>query len=510
LEEEGPMKKSRLFFVILGFLVLSLAGVSYGWQGRMGGMGDPYGLVPDESDFLFHPAGIANGKGVNYYSNYRFNFTDVMDWNYTFGPFPMETALAQYEYNTSGDERGHDGLLGAAFPLGAGRMGLFFQYSGRRDNYGGDNYLAIIFPVSGTLPIGQYGMDSDLDAFALRLLYGHPMGGFKIGGEIQLAYRHEKNDTNVMDSSSFSENDFIGLFFLKPNVLAFMRPYDSKYWEAIFKGSLKGAIGPAEVAFTLRGGLVFSGENHLMYTQAIPSGVSGFNLDGNVKGWNIGGDLWLRYPLASGLSLPFILRVDYQKKTRDGDGPGVGPDLAGFSFDYKNRERNFQSEVGGGVDKEFGKGTRVAAGIYYGFLQDKNDLMISLIPIPFVYDFSKYPNQTEHRVILKIAGEKEISPMVAIRMGVNFFYGWAKEDFNGDIIMAFEKQSMDGYHWGIGASLGGTVKFQRFSVEPFIGGGYQKWNLDGTSFSSLFPFPSINMDKMRQEWFIGGGLSIKF
>jgi hypothetical protein len=229
-----------------------------------------------------------------------------------------------------------------------------------------------------------------------------------------------------------------------------------------------------------------------------------------VKGWDIGGDLWLRYPLASGLSLPFILRVDYQKKTRDGDGPGVGPDLAGLSLDYKNRERNFQLEVGGGVDKEFGKGTRVAAGVYYGFLQDKNDLMISLIPIPFVYDFSKYPNQTEHRVILKIAGEKEISPMVAMRMGVNFFYGWAKEDFNGDIIMAFEKQSMDGYHWGIGASLGGTVKFQRFSVEPFIGGGYQKWNLDGTSFSSLFPFPSINMDKMRQEWFIGGGLSIKF
>jgi len=500
------MKKDCLFFVIIPFLLLFLAGISYGWQGRMGGMGDPYGLVEDESDFLFHPAGIANGKGINFYSNYRFNYTDVMDWNYTFGTFSVEPILpkAQYEYNTSGNERSHNSLLGAAFPLGAGRMGLFFQYSGRRDNYGGD------LSISKILPIGQYGMDSDLDAFALRLLYGLPMGGFKIGGEIQLAYRHEKNDTNVMESSSFSENDFVGLFFLKPNVLAFMRPYDSKYWEAILKGSLKGAIGPAEVALTLRGGFVFGGENHLMYTQALLSGVSGFNLDGNVKGWDIGGDLWVKYRVAKGLSFPFLLRVDYQKKTRDGDGPGVGPDLAGFSFDYKNRERNFQSEVGGGVDKEFGKGTRIAAGIYYGFLQDKNNLILSAIPIPFVYDFSKYPNQTEHRVILRIAGEKEISPMVAMRMGVNFIYGWAKEDFNGAIISLFERQSIDGYHWGIGASLGGTVKFQRFSVEPFIGGGYQKWDLDGRSFANLGPAAFLNMDKMRQQWSIGGGLSIKF
>jgi hypothetical protein len=270
-----------------------------------------------------------------------------------------------------------------------------------------------------------------------------------------------------------------------------------------------GAIGPAEFAFTLRGGFVFSGESHLMFTQAIPSGVSGFNLDGNVKGWNMGGDFWLRYPLASGLSLPFLLKADYQKKTRDGDGPGVGPDLAGQSIDYKNRERNFQLEVGGGVDKEFGKGTKIAAGIYYGFLQDKNDFMLSIIPALFVFDHSKYPDQTEHRVILRIAGEKEISPMVAMRMGLNFFFGWVNEDFNANILSSLEKQSIDGSHWGIGASLGRTVKFQRFSLEPFLCGGYQKWDLNGTGSLNIFPFP-INMDKMRKEWLISGGLSIKF
>ncbi len=500
------MKKTGLFFVIISFLVLFLGGVSYGWQGRMGGMGVPYGLIEDESDFLFHPAGIANGKGINFYSNYRFNYTDVMDWNYTFGTFSVEPILpkAQYEYNTSGNERRHDSLLGAAFPLGPGRMGLFFQYSGRRDDYGGD------LSISKILPIAQYGMDSDLDAFAVRLLYGLSMGGFKLGSEIQLAYRHEKNDIDVMQTSSFLENYPVGTFFFAPSLLAVMRPYDSKYWEAVFKESLEGSIGPVRTALTLRGGFVFGGDNHLMFTQAVASGVSGANLDGNVKGWNIGGDLWLRYVLAKGLSLPFLLKVDYLKKTRDGDGPGVGPDLAGFSLDYRNRERNFQLEVGGGVDKEFVKGTRVAAGIYYGFLQNKNDITFSTIPLAFISANNKYPDQTEHRVILRMAGEKEISPMVAMRMGVNVFYGWAKEDFSADVISLFERQSIDGYHWGIGASLGGTVKFQRFSVEPFIGGGYQKWDLDGRSFANLGPVAFLNMDKMRQQWSIGGGLSIKF
>jgi hypothetical protein len=504
--EEGPMKKSGLLIVILGFLVFSLAGISYGWQGRMGGMGDPYGLVQDESDFLIHPAGIANGKGINFYSNYRFTFRDVTDWNYS---------LWLYNHNGSGDEREHEALVGAAFPVGAGRMGLFFQYSGRRDNYGGDILALNIFPI------GRYGMDSDLDAFALRLLYGLPMGGFKLGGEIQLAYRHERNDINSSHSSSpyFLENypvgGVMGLEASSSNLFPFMRPYDSKYWEAIFKGSLEGMIGPVKMAFTLRGGFILTGDNNLMWT-AVSSSVFGFNLDGNVKGWNIGGDLWAKYPIAEGLSLPFLLRVDYQKKTRDGDGPGVGLVLAGGSFDYKNIERNFQLEVGGGVDKEFGKGTRIAAGIYYGFLQNKNDYFLSETQIGSltVLDYSKYPDQTEHRVILRIAGEREISSMVAMRIGLNFFYGWVNEDYNVSYLnpsFASEKESIDGSHWGIMASLGGTVKFQRFSFEPFLCGGYQKWDLDGNGSvlggGGVIP---LNMDKMRKEWLIGGGFSIKF
>jgi hypothetical protein len=509
---KDPMKKNCLFFVFFSFLVFSLAGVSYGWQGRMAGMGDPYGLVQDESDFLIHPAGIADGKGINFYSNYRFTFQDVTDWNYSFDFFDASTGalLTQYNFNSSGDEREHEGLLGAAFPLGMGRMGLFFRYSGRRNDYGGDTLVM-------NIPIVRYGMDSDLDAFDLRLLYGLPMGGFKLGGEIQLAYRHEKNDTNMwVLPGGLVENYPVGGLRAGPlNLFQFMYPYDSKYWEAIFKGSLKGAIGPVKVDFTLRGGFIFSGENHLMFMEALPPNLDGFNLGGNVKGWNIGGDFWLQYPLANDFSLPFLLRVDYQKKTRDGDGLGVDF-TPSESFVYKNREKNLQLEVGGGVDKKFGKGTRIAAGIYYGFLQNTNDYLISGIPSigsSFVYNLSKYPDQTERRVILGIAGEKEVSPMIAMRMGLNLFYGWVNDNFNAfyrQTSFAFENQSIDGSHWGIVASLGGTVKFQQLSFEPFIGGGYQKWDLDGTGFASGTPSAFINMDKMRKEWSIGGGLSIKF
>jgi len=59
------MKRTPLLIVVLTFLVFSMAGIAHGWQGRMAGMGDPYGLIKDESDFLIHPAGIAKGQGIN-------------------------------------------------------------------------------------------------------------------------------------------------------------------------------------------------------------------------------------------------------------------------------------------------------------------------------------------------------------------------------------------------------------------------------------------------------------
>lgn len=511
------MKTKSLFVVMLGFLVLFMAAPTYSWQGRMGGMGDPYGLVPDESDFLIHPAGIANGKGINFYGNYRFNYTDVMDWDFSFRYFGVANAL--YPAKSSGDEYKHDALLGAAFPLGPGRMGLLFQYSGRRNNYDGKE----IENDFGTPNFSKFNLDSDLDSFALRLLYGLPLGKFKVGSEIQLAYRREENKSKFYfdlfgtdGGPAIGTNQPVGQDDFSTNTFPFMMPYNSKYWEGLLKGSLEGAVGPVKIAFTMWGGIIFSGDNKLDFSEITPIGTGSSVMKGDVKGWSAGSDLWLRFRLAEGLSLPLLVKIGYQDKTRNGDGPvfgGPGPEFA----DYKSKEKNFWLEVGGGVDKEFVKGTRIAAGIYYDYLWNKNTFMLNAtMPGSWeIFDNAPYPEHKEHRIIFKLAGEKEICPMTTMRMGMNFFYGWVKEDLifhfsDSTPSFTLENNFPDGYHWGIGAFLGGTVKFGRFSVEPFISGGYQKLSLNGSGISPNVPSLLTESDKLRKEWSIGGGLSIKF
>jgi hypothetical protein len=513
------MKKAPLFILIIAFLVFSLAGISHSWQGRMAGMGDPYGLIKDESDFLIHPAAIAKGQGINFYGYYRFNYTDVMDRNHNRTYFtPFGNDLNPIE--NSGHEREQNGLLGAAFPLGPGRMGLFFEYAGKRGDFSGRNN-EFFDPDSY---FHRFKFNNDLDSFALRLLYGLPVGGFKVGGEIQLAYRLEENKTFINEDSGFQLywNSPLGNYYQWINLHQFLFPFDSKYWEGIIKGSLKGAIGPAKIAFTMRGGLIFWSDNKYKASSEGTLGPSIVDGSGDVKGWNVGGDFWLRYPLSKDLSIPFLVKINYQDKTRDASGSGTG-DIFGFGIagigDYKNKEKNFQIEAGAGLDKELTKGTRIAAGLYYNYLQSKNSFKGFGLDTGTgdwaMVDHSNYPDQTEHRVVMKIAGEKELTPMFAMRMGLNFFYGWVKEDFKfnysefAPFYSYVDNISLDGSRWGIGAFLGGTVKFERISIEPFVGGGYQKLKLDGDGYDTSYP-STIESDKLKKEWFIGGGFSIKF
>jgi hypothetical protein len=512
----GIIMKRALFFMILSFMVFSLAGIAHSWQGRMAGMGDPYGLIMDESDFLIHPAKIADGKGVNFYGHYRFDWRGVPDWNYTQN-FIGGGPTALFPYKSSGDQQEHNGLLGVAFPLGPGRMGLFFQYAGKRGDYDGRDNSTFLSTYN------TFSFKNDLDAFVLRLLYGLPMGGFKLGGEVQLAYNREKNETEFLTDffggPGYLKNYPTGQALPLTNLFPYMFPYDSKYWEALFKGSVEGVIGPSKFAFTVRGGFTFKGDNKYDFNLLWPIiGSGACDMDGDIKGWRLGGDFWLRYPLKNDLSLPFLVKIEYQSKKRDGDGPGNGF-LTGLNYEYKNGEKIFQIEAGGGIDKKLAKGTNIAAGIYYGYIQNKNNFwLIERSPAFWsAFDHSKYSDQTEHRVILRLAGEKEISPMFAMRMGLNFFYGWVKEDYTFNFSDAIpsniiNKVSLDGNRWGVGGSLGATVKFNRFSLEPFIGGGYQKWDTSGDGFDSgsmLGPGP-IEMEKLKKEWSVGGGVSVKF
>jgi hypothetical protein len=241
------------------------------------------------------------------------------------------------------------------------------------------------------------------------------------------------------------------------------------------------------------------------------------DMNGAVDGWRIGGDLWVRYPL-NGLVLPFLVRIDYHEKNRDGDGPF----WYGYYGNYETTERNLHIGVGGGVDKEFNKGTRVAAGIYYNYLQSTNDFWWGyyLLTDPtelLRFDHGDWPDYSEHQVMLRLAGEHELSPTVALHMGLNGFFGWATEDQMSDYMDWLGNRfifdySLDGPHWGIGASLGATVRLQHFALEPFVNGGYQSWDLsdEGDLYTNVTPPLLLERDDSRGEWSIGGGLSVLF
>ncbi len=505
------MNKNFLFLGILCLFVLSVAAPAYTWQGRMASMGDPFGLVLDESDFLIHPAGIADGKGVNFYGNYRFNWLDVVHWNYTAKYFNIlsGTLFERLPFKTSGDEIQHDALVGATIPLGPGRLGFFAQYARRDGDFNGHALLNFSY--------NKYTFDDSLDAFALRVLYGIPMGAFKVGGEMQLGYKKAENTDAFYQFNGIQVflNDIIGTHNPELNTFPFQFPYDSKWWEMHFKGSLEGSLGPGKLSATVRGGFIFSGENDLHFRIVLPMApatTDSTNFSGDVEGWNMGGDLWWRTSLQNGLSLPLLLRVDYDKKTWDGKGVDV---LAGnIPFGYGSNESNFQVEVGGGLDKDFGKGTKVAAGLYYNYLDGDRSFFYEVFRFGQRTDHTDYPHQREHRVLLKVAGEKEWCSCFIARLGLNVFYGWVNESYRfresfGPVISTTERISIGGSDWGALVSLGGTVKFSRFSLEPFVSGGYRRLDLEGENGFRSIGF-SLSMDKLREEWSLGGGFSIKY
>jgi hypothetical protein len=238
-----------------------------------------------------------------------------------------------------------------------------------------------------------------------------------------------------------------------------------------------------------------------------------------VQGWRIGGDVWARYPLSEGLTLPFLVSVDYQDKTRDGDGF----DLSGINqVSYENGETALRLAVGGGIDAMLAKETRLAAGIYYNYLNGTNDFSYAVytaVPLANVLvDHGKCPDSAEHQVMLRLTGEHEFSSAFILRGGVNFFYGWLREDYArfGGLppFPTFQEDlSLQGSHWGIGGSVGGSLKLQRITLEPFVGGGYQAYDLDGDGESAIVGgglYSLDEMEKTQREWFIGGGFSFLY
>jgi hypothetical protein len=523
IRKEGIMKKLLVFMIGLSLLVFILSGVSYGWQGRMGGMGDPYGLISDESDFLIHPAKIAQGEGVRFYGDYRFTYTGVTDWDYELDRFNIgDNFLRLYDFETSGEQYSHDALLGAAFPLGPGRMGVFFSYDGTRGAYDGYETLW----DEGDYEYYNYDLTNDLDAFALRFLYGLPVMGMDLGVELGMAYRNEKQESWIQEQEiggTGTQNSITSWRDLDLNLFPFMIPYDSDYWELLWKAGIGKAFDSMDITVSLRGGYIVCSDNHYEYLYQEPVSFNGYNvdMDGNVTGWRIGSDIWFRYGLGEGLALPFLVSIDYAEKKRDGDGIGTGIIDTGELYDYAHNEKTFDLKAGGGLEKEFDGDVIVGVNLYYNYLQQRDGVCFTIthpLANPHRYDNSELPSHREHMAILRLAGEKEFSPTVALRMGLNVFYGWVQEDFeftynNYVDILFTDDISLDGSHWGIGASIGGTIQFNSFTLEPFVNGGWQAYDLDGDG-DRIYAVWGIDdlyeMKKSRSEWSIGGGMSILF
>jgi len=484
-------KKSLLFLLIFS-LFFCFSMVSHGWQGRMAGMEDSYGLVADESDYLIHVAKIAEGKGLNFYGGYRFTYTKVKTW---------ETEFDGDMLDFPGKELKHEALLGSSFVLGPGRMGVFFAYDGKRGDFD-----------TGLIPDEGLKNKDEVDNFALRLMYGIPVGSFNFGAEAGIAYRKEKSDLLFYSTSGGAYNfhvidGFSANFFIPP----FM-PYDSAYWEVPLKAGFSGKMGPVDTQFTLRGGIIVAGDNKLRL--GLDDAYD--DLDGDTKGWSIGADFWLRYHLGNGLSLPFMVRADYQKKTRDGRGLLVNLNPDAF-LDYENEETALNLTLGGGVDKAFGQNTRLATGIYYSYISNNKDISTKVFDLG-VYEaeifFDDFPSTTEHRATLRLAGEHALSPVVALRAGMGFFYGFVTQDLVLGIISPGDsdefKFASNGNRWGAGASFGASIKLKPVTLEPFLNAGYQHLKLSDDTYLNGVLDPDVSRNDKREQWYVGGGLAVKF
>jgi len=502
--------KKRYLLLALPLLIIALVSTSYGWQGRMGGMGDPYGLLEDESDFLIHPAKIAQGEGIRYYGHYRFTYTDVMSWDYDLDWFtPTGVLIGYFHFDTSGQEYNHNALLGAATPLGPGRFGIFFTYDGMRGDYDGNEN------VLGLDNFAEYELTKDLDNFALRLLYGLPVLGMDVGLELGAAYRDEEKQWVF----PFTTNDVWPTDYTY-NLHFFMNPYDSNYWEILWKAGLGREFNAASFNWTIRGSNIISSNNEYEYIYGAPVPGEQVVMKGNVTGFSIGSDLWFRYQMNDSLTLPFVVSVDYTSKHRDGDGIGSGTVDLGEPYTYAQKEMTLDAKVGGGVGKKLHRNGMIGAALYYHYLQGEEDQWFNNsfnLPGPgyhYLYDYAGFPLHKEHRLAVRFAGELELSPSVTLRMGLNPFYGWVvAHDFEqSSNVFLTDTISLNGYTWGIGGSVGGSLQFDGFTMEPFINAGWQQYNLAGDGDTTALGVITTlwDMDLSRDEWYIGGGCSFLY
>lgn len=494
-------KKSLSLFAAVVFIVC-LALPSSAWQGRMAGVGDAAGLIEDESDYLIHPAQIASGKGFNAYGHYRLGYNKTTKWDYSAN---APSVGVTYPYSSDGHQWTNNVLLGSAFGLGAGRMGVFFDYTGARGKYTGEErYNGFWGPGYNT-----YELKDRLDEFALKVLYGVPVGAIKLGGELQIAYRSEEQETFLDTGLAFYRN-FPWAAEDNPawDLYPFLIPYESKYWEAQGKVSAAGMVGRMKYAFTIRGGVPFATDN--AYQTEWGGGMYDRG-EGKVKGFHAGADFWLRVPMSERLALPFVVSAGYKTVKRDGDHFYA----ADSWFAYEQEAKNFFVKVGGGADFTPAPGRKIAAGLYYDYLRTRQNVRFEDVypaPVFYVDNYTDMPDSGEHRLTLRVLGETEVCARTILRGGFNAFYGRVASDFAYAAIDNLGPYnplavSVNGWTAGVNAALGASLKLNPVVLEPFINVGYTTYKTSGDGSVGTIP---AQVEIRKDGWQVGGGLAVKF
>jgi hypothetical protein len=72
-----------------------------------------------------------------------------------------------------------------------------------------------------------------------------------------------------------------------------------------------------------------------------------------------------------------------------------------------------------------------------------------------------------------------------------------------------QSASLDGNHWGILGSLGGTMVYKGLKFEPFVQGGYQELSVDGDASYTDSSTP-YSLEYQKNEAIISTGISIWF
>ena len=494
------MRKRFGFIAVLSVLAVLLAMPSWGWQGRMAGLGDAAGLVADESDFLIHPAAIATGKGFNAYGHYRLTYEKTKNWEYSASVPAMDVI---YPFTAAGRLWKHEGQLGAALGLGPGRLGVFFDYTTASGKYTG----AEVYEGQFGPGYENFELENKLDNFALKAIYGLPVGPVNVGAELGLAYVKEEQK-NLMPTEMLVNYPWGAEDYPEYNLLPYIIPFDSKYWEANAKVSAAGKTGPVSYMFTLRGGLPFAADNEYVYSDL--EDPESFWAEGKVKGFNVAGDLWMRYAVSDNISLPFVVSAGFKKITRDGSGFFDG----GFPIEYEHEAKDIFVTVGGGAEMTPTSGTRLAAGLYYNYLKSEQNAQFIEPGDPSWYfdNYTDMPKTSEHRLTLRLLAEQELNSVLSLRGGLSAFYGLAKRDYSyyamSDSDMYWPVDvSADGAHYGVNASLGASIKAGAVVLEPFINAGYAKLKTDGDGVTWFVP---TYVEANKTNWLAGGGLSVKF